>query len=324
VVATPPRGRPCVGRYCPGWPTATATGAVTVAQQLGALQLVSPLRISNQRAHPPNLGDGEAFIQMELLLPIYWEHFSGSMRVHKANLSSDYPLTLSARRAAELSYFSKRVTCRLARSHVERDAIFKLRYQSSLRAGLISQNSFGRYLERADHAANTYIIGLYVDRKLISSLRLQISSPLTPSFSSLELFPDVLEPLRIGRKTVVDLSCVATDGGFARQHSWLPYVVLRSWIIAAEHFHADYISAAVRPQHQLFFKRALDCELHAETQLLPHHLASVGLVTLNFANSAEHLYENLPFLRSTPSERRELFEPRTMPFEGAGLRPSAP
>jgi hypothetical protein len=50
--------------------------------------------------------------------------------------------------------------------------------------------------------------------------------------------------------------------------------------------------------------------------LLPHHLASVGLVTLNFANSAEHLYENLPFLRSTPSERRE--------FEGAGLRPSAP
>jgi hypothetical protein len=246
---------------------------------------------------------------MELLPPIYWERFSGPMRVHEANLLSDYLVALSTRRAAELSHFSKRVTCKVARSHVERDAIFKLRYQSSLRAGLIPQNSFGRYLEPADHAANTYIIGLHVDHKLVSTLRLQIGSPLIPSFSSLELFPDVLEPLRRSRKTVVDLGCVATDAEFARQYAWLPYIVLRSWIIAAEHFHADYISAAVRPQHQLFFKRALDCIVHAEARLLPHHLASVGLVTLNFADSAERLYENLPFLRSTPSERQDLFEP---------------
>src|SRR5262249_11932598 len=161
------------------------------------------------------------------------------------------------------------VICRIAGSYVERDAIFKLRYQSSLRAGLIRRNSFGRYLERADHAANTYIIGLYFDHKLVSTLRLQIGSPLNPDFSSLELCPDVREPLRRSRKTVVDLSCVATDGEFARQYAWLPHVVLRSWIIAAEHFHADYLSAAVRPQHQLFFKRALDCEVHAKARLLP-------------------------------------------------------
>jgi hypothetical protein len=279
---------------------------------------------SNQRAQPPNLGGGETLIQMELSLPIFWELCSGPMRVHKANLPSENPVVLSARSAAELSYFSKRVTCTLARGHVERDAIFKLRYQSSLRAGLISQNSFGRYLERADHAANTYIIGLYVDRKLVGSLRLQIGSPPTPSFSSLELFPDVLEPLRRSHKTVVDLSCVATDGEFARQYVWLPYIILRSWIVAAEHFHADYIAAAVRPQHQLFFRRALDCELHTEARLPPHHLTSVGLVTLDFANSAERLYENLPFLRSTPSERQQLFEPDTTPFKATALHPSVP
>jgi hypothetical protein len=139
------------------------------------------------------------------------------MRVHKANPPSGNPVVLSAPRAAQLFHFSKRVTCRLAGSHVERDAIFKLRYRSYLRAGLISQNSFGRFLERADHAANTYLMGLYVDRKLVSSLRLQIGSPTTPGFSSLELFSNVLEPLRRSNKTVVDLSCVATDGEFARQ-----------------------------------------------------------------------------------------------------------
>jgi len=81
------------------------------------------------------------------------------------------------------------------------------------------------------------------------------------------------------------------------------------------------IAAAVQPQHQLFYKRALDCEVHSELRLPPHHLASVGLVTLNFATSVERLYENLPFLRSTPSERQQLFKHDSTPSRVAGQHP---
>jgi hypothetical protein len=80
---------------------------------------------------------------------------------YKPDTASDNSAAaLSIRRAAQLSHFSKRVTYRLATSHVERDAIFKLRYQSYLLTGLISQNSFERYIENADHAPNSYLIGL--------------------------------------------------------------------------------------------------------------------------------------------------------------------
>ena len=241
--------------------------------------------------------------------------------MHKPD-TSDHPAALSIRRIVELSNFAKRVTCRLASSFIERDAIFKLRYQSYLRAELISQNSFGRYIEPADHAANAYLMGLYIERRLVSSLRLQIGSATTPNFSSLELFPHALEPLLGSNKTIVDMSCVATDGELAQRYVWLPYLILRSWIMAAEHFHADYIAATVRPQHQLFYQRVLNCGLHSELQLPPHQLASVGLVTLTFASSAKRLYENLPFLRSTPSERQQLFEHDTTPIKVTGLQPS--
>lgn len=234
---------------------------------------------------------------------------------------SDHPAGLSIRRSAQLSHFSKRVTCKLASSYVERDAIFRLRYQSYFRSGLVSQNSFGRYIEPADHADNAYLVGLCIDRRLVSSLRLQIGSATAPNFSSLELFPDVLEPILRNDKIVIDMSCVATDGELARPYVWLPYIILRSWIMAAEHFHADYIAAAVRPQHQVFYQRVLNCELHSELRLLRPHLASVGLVSLNFATSAKRLYENLPFLRSTSSERERLFE-RDTPPRGTGLHPS--
>ena len=77
----------------------------------------------------------------------------------------------------------------------------------------ISQNSFGRYIETADHATNSYLIGLYVDCKLVSSLRLQIGSTTTPNFSSLHLFPHVLKALLESNTTIVDMGCVAADGG---------------------------------------------------------------------------------------------------------------
>ena len=60
------------------------------------------------------------------------------MEMHKPE-TSDHPAALSIRRSAELSNFTKRVTCKLASRYVERDAIFKLRYQSYLRAGLVSK-----------------------------------------------------------------------------------------------------------------------------------------------------------------------------------------
>ena len=243
------------------------------------------------------------------------------MKVLHPHPASDHPAAWSIQRTTQLSDFSKRVTCKLARSYVERDAIFKLRYRSYFRAGLISENSFGRYIEPADHVANAYLMGLYVDRRLVSSLRLQIGTPTNPTFSSLELFPHVLEPLLRSNKTVVDMSCVAADGELSRPHVWLPYLFLRSWVLAAEHFRADYIAAAMRPQHQIFYKRTLDCGLHSELRQPPHQLTTVGLVTLNFATSVERLYENLPFLRSTPSERQQLFKHGSTPSRVTGQHP---
>jgi len=232
------------------------------------------------------------------------------MKVLQPNQVSNHSGAWSIQRTAQLVDFSNRVTCKIARNHLERNAIFKLRYRSYLRAGIISDNFFERHIEAADHMRNSYLMGLYVDRKLVSSLRVQIGSATTPNFSLYELFPHLLEPLLRSNKTIVEMSCVATDGELAQSQSYdlLPYVVLRSWIIAAEHFNADYIAAAVQPQHQIFYTRALGCDLHPEVRPEAHRLASLNLITLNFAQSAKRLYENLPFLRSTPYEGQQLFE----------------
>ena len=229
------------------------------------------------------------------------------MDVSCPNWTSNIALS-HATLVAQLSHLAQHVTCKLAKSYDERDAIFKLRYQSYLRGGLISQNAFGRYIEACDHAPNAYLLGLHVNRQLAGSLRLQIGSRQNPHFSALELFPHVLERLLEGSHTVVDLSCVAADGGASRLYRCLPYLTLRAWILAAEYFQAQYIVAVLRPAHMPFYQRALSCELQQDLRRHPHHPASVGLMTLNFAASANRLYDDLPFLRSTSLERQRLFD----------------
>jgi hypothetical protein len=231
-------------------------------------------------------------------------------------------MALSDQRTAQLSNFSGRLTYKLAQTYVERDAIFKHRYKCFLRAGLISSNSFERHIEAADHETNSYLIGLYIDRKLISSLRIQVVGAAHPNSVSVGVFPEILRPLIESDKSVVDMSCVATDGELAQPYRLMPYVILRSWIVAAEHFHTDYIAAAVQPQHQLFHLRVLKCEPFSERRSLPGHSASVSLITLNFLTSAERLYKDLPFLRSTASERQHLFEKEANPSKATSCRPS--
>ena len=230
--------------------------------------------------------------------------------MHRTDLSSDHPAAVSSR-GIQLSHFSERIVSRRARSYAERDAIFKLRYQSYLHAKLIPPNAFGRYLEPSDHAEGSRLIGLHADHILVAALRLQIGGAAAADFAPPELFPDALRPLLRSNKTLVHMSCVATNAELACSYVWLPYFILRCWIVAAEHFGADYIAAAVRPQHQLFYRRLLGCDLHAQSRPRPHHLAPVGLVTLDFAASAGRLYRNLPFLRSTLPERLQLLGPET-------------
>ena len=207
-----------------------------------------------------------------------------------------------------LSALSAYVTYTRAESYQERAAIFQLRYQSYLRAEIISPNAFARFTDDDDHAENAYLLALHVNGKLASSLRLHVSSQKCPKFPSFELFPKPLQPLLEDGGGIVDLSHVAANETLSGQYRVLPYVTLRPWIMAAEHFKAKHLVATVKSEHLSFYERAFNCRVHGEFQQLPHRFASAGLVTLDFTSAAKQLYGKYPFLNSSPSERQRLFE----------------
>jgi hypothetical protein len=216
-----------------------------------------------------------------------------------------------------------RIDCRRADTSEEREAIYRLRYQAYLREGAISADPSEKFVDAEDKADNAYIFGLYVDGALASSLRLHIASREYPDFPSLHVFPDVLQPLLDAGKILVDSTRFVADEKLSRLHRGLPYATLRICMLAAEYFRADHLLAAVRAEHQAFYRRAFSHQLLCEPRPYPRLAKPISLMTVHFPSAAERLYRRYPFFRSSVFEQRRLFERREHPGAVSGHKTSA-
>jgi N-acyl-L-homoserine lactone synthetase len=200
-------------------------------------------------------------------------------------------------------------TCyRRADSDQQRRAIGRLRYQAYLREAVIAADPAETFSDPYDETENAYLFGLYVEDELASSLRLHIGSSEHPYFPSLEVFADALQPLLDAGAVVVDATRFVADERLSRLHRGLPYITLRLCMLAAEHFGAAHLLAAVRAEHQAFYRRAFNHRLLCEPRPYPQLAKPISLMTLHFPSAAADLYRRYPFFHSTPLEREKLFE----------------
>jgi hypothetical protein len=175
-----------------------------------------------------------------------------------------------------------------------------------MREGAISPNSSEVFSDPYDETDNAYLLGVYIDGELASSIRLHVASREHPDFPSLEVSPDLLQPKLDADKVLVDSTHLVSDEGLSRLYRGLPYATLRLCVLAAEHFRVDYLLAPVRAEHQAFYRRAFNCQLI----IYPHLAKPLGVMMVHYPTAADQLYRRYPFFRSTVFERRKLFERR--------------
>jgi len=207
-----------------------------------------------------------------------------------------------------IARLSDRIDYRIADSDERREAIFRLRYQAYIRDGMIFPTASGIFSDRYDATGNHYLLGLYIDEELASSIRLHVPSRERPFSPSLEVFADVLQPELDAGKIIIDATHFVADENIARLHRGLPYATFRLCVLAAQYFSADYVVAAVRTEHQAFYRRAFNYQLVRQPRPYPLLAKPLGLMTFHYPSEAERLGRRHPFLCSPLFERRILFE----------------
>ncbi|MEJ0014031.1 MAG: acyl-homoserine-lactone synthase [Bauldia sp.] len=216
------------------------------------------------------------------------------------------PLSLAER----IQSFLKRVEYRRAETDEAREAIFRLRYDAYLKEGAI-QPSFGRRLsDRYDDLDNAWLIGIYLDGRLCSSIRIHVGSPDYPDMVAADVFGDFVKPELEAGKVIVDPTRFVVDPAMAGRNPELPYVTVRIGHMAAEYFEADIVLATVRQEHRAFYKKVFGHVSVCEPREYPLLVKPLGLMMLDVNASRPIINSRYPFFVSGQAERAQVFGPR--------------
>ena len=221
--------------------------------------------------------------------------------------------------SGRLSNLLERVDYRLIESEEDREAIYRLRYNAYVREGAIAPNLAKRLHDPFDDAENAWTFGLYIEDKLVSSLRICVSSPACPMTPAVEAFPDVLGPEVERGRIIVDPNRFVADYECTRRFPELPYLTTRLSFVSSAYFDADIATASVRREHQAFYKRVFLYAQVCEPRPYPSLIKELSLMTVVCREVRAKILSRDPCYHSTIFERRMLFERRVLPLKSVAM-----
>lgn len=209
--------------------------------------------------------------------------------------------------ARRIEKLMDRVEFRRADTREDKEAIFRMRYEAYAREGYIEPNPSGLFTDPDDDRPNAWLIAVFIDGALASSIRLHIASRpehFTPVANG---FPDVLMPRLEAGDLFIDASRQTSRLEFTRAYPFLPYITIRSAFIAEDHFGGDFITAACRREYQAAFRRMYGMVNWSEPRPYPPLTRLQALMAYDCKAKWSATRTRYPFIRSTLSEQRALF-----------------
>ena len=210
--------------------------------------------------------------------------------------------------ATKLLAYLQLADYRVATSRIDREEIYRLRYESYLKEGAIDERPSGMFSDDYDEFDNCWIFGVNLDDQLASSIRCHVISPENRKGPALDVFPDIVGPMIESGKTVVDPTRFVTDSTAALTYPEIPFLTLRVACMVYDYFEADYCLATVRKEHAAFYRRVFRAEILCEPRPYPTLKAPICLLKTNVSSFREKLLRRYPIFESSFTERRMIFE----------------
>jgi hypothetical protein len=211
--------------------------------------------------------------------------------------------------AATLFDLLDRVEYRRVHPGDQYDPVYRLRYEAYRREAFVAPNDQQVVRDEFDELPNAYTYGVYIDDRLVSSVRFHYMTPQYRTAPSHSVFTDVLDPMLSAGDTMIDPGRFTTDYEASLAYPALPYLTLRIPTMAVQYFNVRYVLSSVRPEHAAFYRR-----VYRSQQLAgPRYYHGLTFPMVLYACEIPVMYEDMlnryPFFRSTAAERQALFGP---------------
>jgi hypothetical protein len=148
------------------------------------------------------------------------------------------------------------IECRVARSQADREAAFRLIYDSYLRAGLVRENPFGMRVSPYHLLPTTEMFVATVEETVVATMSIVMDGELGLPMES--IFPEEIAQRRQAGTRLAEVSCLADRR--AEPQRFMSLMVLLSRLLAqfANYVQVEELLLAVHPSHARFYQRRLN------------------------------------------------------------------
>lgn len=213
----------------------------------------------------------------------------------------------SSRFAMTLIDLLDRVRYRKVSDKDQFDPVYRLRYEAYRREDFIPFNAQGVTRDEFDDLPNCHCFGVYIDDRLVSSLRFHHVTAETPNSPCMSVWPDILQPHLDAGRGFIDPGRFTADFDASLAYPALPYLTLRLAAMACEYFPVVYCMSAVRPEHTAFYRRIFGAKPLGDQRTYANLAFPMQLYAAEVPVIRDMVARRYPFFMSTPEERQALF-----------------
>ncbi len=207
----------------------------------------------------------------------------------------------------------ERVEYRRVETVEDKQAIYRMRHEGYTRAGTLQPHPTGMLTDADDETNNVWLIGLYIDGELASSVRLHVAANADTRLPAVIAWDDIVTPRLKAGKTLIDFSRFVSARRFSREYPELPYITLRPGFAAGAFFGADYFTAGCRDDHQAFYMRMFGSAQWALPRPYPKFAYPIAFLYWDYPEQQAAVVERYPFFGTTATERFDLFRQSSNP-----------
>jgi len=230
-----------------------------------------------------------------------------------------------------ISAFTRSVYDILSRTEYRRcdkgedlEDIYRLRYKSYRRHGVVLDMDSASIHDDLDETENVHRFGVYIDQQLVSTLRIHHLSAEHREGPSTQAFGDIVNPMIDAGDTFIDPSRFAADPDWSRIYPQIPYITLRLAGMACFYFEAPYCLSTIREDHASFYKRIYSAQLLSPPRPYPGVTTRVALYRADVTAIRAESFRRFPFFWSSRLEQRLMFaKPRAGELAPLTILPTA-
>lgn len=218
-------------------------------------------------------------------------------------------------KTSKISDFVKRanetlevVDFRKITTSLEFEDVQKLRFDAYSRENNVFSDKAMLRTDKFDNEKNTEIFGLYINRRIASSVRLHRVTVDTPQTPSATYFPEFFMTRLARGDSFLEATRFCASAEFTTKYPSLHFMTMRVVFMAAIYYDLPFILCSVRAEHSAFYRRYYGFEAQAIGKIVPTISVPANLYMGDVEKNRPMVEGRLPFMQSTDDQRKELFE----------------